>query len=166
MFGLMIAMAQAVVVSPSPPPIIAPPAPPPPIVAIRSPMAPRANFQPRPPITVRVRATAGSVVLVADRFRVGPTNASFSQQRNEAAPTSCGDYRDSSRRTSINFSVGPAYSSEKEQYRVSLSWSRPGGEICGAGQRTTSVEQTVALQPGRTIVVEGDGGLKVELTRE
>ena len=135
MIGMMLLMTQAVAVSPAPPP--------PSIVAIRPPIALRANFQPRPPITVRVSASAGSQLLVADRFRVGPTIASFSQQRNEAPSTSCGEYRDGSRRTSINFSVGPAYSTQKDMYRVSLSWSRPGGDDCGAGQRTTSVEQSV-----------------------
>lgn len=158
MIGMMILMTQAVAVSPPPPP--------PPIVAIRPPIAPRANFQPRPPITVRVSASAGPQLLVSDRFRVGPAIASFSQQRNEAAPTRCSEYRDSSRRTNITFSVGPAYSTQKDMYRVSLSWSRPGGDDCDAGQRTTSVEQSVKLEPGKTIVVQGDGGLRVELTRE
>ncbi len=155
MFGLMLLVAQ--LAPPAPPPIVTTATVPPPIVRFS------AN---RTPVTVQVRASAGSRLLLADRFLVGPMNASFSQQRNEGAPARCTEFRDGSRRTSMNFSLGHAYSVLKDQYRVTLSWSRPGGDDCGAGQRTTSVEQTVTLQPGKTVIVQGDGGLQVELTRE
>ena len=47
------------------------------------------------------------------------------------------------------------------------SWARPvPSPDCGeSGTRTVQINQAVVLEPGQTIVTDGDAGLRVELTR-
>lgn len=145
----------------APPPIVAVPNPPPPPIILRSPVPP---MQRRPLVTVRVRASVGAQQLFDTALRVGPTSATFSQNRSEAPPASCVGAQ-SSWPNNFYFTIMPAYGRAQDEYRIVLRWTRPG-EGCAGAQRTVSLEQPVSLRRGETVNVSGDAGLKVELTRE
>ncbi len=116
---------------------------------------------------IRVRATANRSVLLDDRFRVGRNSASFNQSRTEASDTSCPTDREIERQ-SIQLSVYRFGSSDADEqgYQVRFTWSRPVDEVCGGGTRSVSLEQQVRLAPGSQVVLNGDAGLRLELTRE
>ena len=150
----------AVVNSPPPPIIAVPTAPMPPIIRMSDPSFPKvAN------VTVRIRALAGRTVLLDDRFRVGRSWASFTQNRSEAAEQSCPqDYGGQSVRATFSMTLRPQGMSAGK-YHLSTSWSRPTGSCDDQGSRSVSVDRAVSLKPGETVVVEGDGGLRVEITQ-
>lgn len=142
-----------------PPPIVAVPSVPPPIIRMPEPYARIAN------ITVRIRALAGRAVLLDDRFRVGRSWASFTQNRSEAREESCpSDYSGQSARTSFSISLRPQ-GMAGGKYHLSASWQRPSGSCDDLGSRSVSLDQAISLKPGQTVVAEGDGGLRVELTQ-
>ena len=143
----------------APPPIVAVPTAPP-IIRMAEPFSRIVN------ITVRIRALAGRAVLLDDRFRVGRSWASFSQNRSEAGEQTCPlDYGGQSARTSFSVSLRPQGIGGGGKYHLSSTWQRPNGSCDEQGSRSVSIEQGVALKPGQTVVVEGDGGLRVELTQ-
>ncbi len=120
-------------------------------------------------LMVRVSSPAG--VLWQGTLRVASNQgASYSQNLSQASPTNCpanAPY-DRSERSSINFNVYVQNSGEYGPiYRIDASWGRPTAEEgCGErGTRTVQVSKTLALDPGETGVVEGDAGLRVEVTR-
>lgn len=120
-------------------------------------------------LMVRVSSPAG--VLWQGMLRVASNQgASYSQNLSQASPTNCpanAPY-DRSERSSINFNVYVQNSGEYGPiYRIDASWGRPTAEEgCGErGTRTVQVSKTLALDPGETGVVEGDAGLRVEVTR-
>lgn len=158
---------------------VAPPAPPPPIVttavvpppmivpAISPPIAPMLRAI-SPPVVVDVRVTTGNQTLFADQMRVdGLMGASFSQNRSEAMARTCpADRYDRQQSTmftlrlnSRNVELGGRLMS------VSVTWSRPieSNDCANSGTRSASISQTVAYQPGKPIILTGDGGLRVEL---
>ena len=155
--------------APPPPSIVSTAVSPPPIVVptISPPIAPALRAI-SPPVVVDVRITAGNQTLFADQMRVdGLMGASFSQNRSEAMARSCPtdryDRQQSSnftlRLNSRNIEMGTRLMS------VAVSWSRPVDNIdCNnTGSRSASINQTVTWQPGRAVVLTGDGGLRVEL---
>ena len=167
--SLVLLFAAAVATLQAPPPIVrtTPPAPPPPPQVIMAPPPViTTGWTSRPTVTVRVRVIGGREVLLADRFRVGRAGANYSMNRTEAAPAECPQSFGDRGRSSLNFGLGAGYSDREPLYRLSVSWARASDAACAAGQRTVGLEQQVTLVPGRTVVVEGDGGLRVELTAE
>ena len=120
-------------------------------------------------LAVRVGSPAG--VLWQGSLRVAQNQgASYSQNLSQASPALCPNPSpyDRSERSSITFNVYVQNSGEFGPiYRVDASWGRPMGEEgCGEqGTRTVQVSKTLALDPGETGVVEGDAGLRVEVTR-
>ena len=118
---------------------------------------------------VRVSSPAG--LLWQGRLRVSPNQgASYSQNLSQASPTVCPPNApfDRSERSSVSFSVYVQSSGEYGPlYRIDASWGRPTAEEgCGErGTRTVQVSKGLALDPGETGVVEGDAGLRVEVTR-
>ena len=163
------AAAVAAAQAPAPPPIAVTNVPPPPIIT--APIAPPPlirvgdTFPRIANISVRIRALAGRAVLLDDRFRVGRSWASFNQSRSEAGDQSCPlDYAGGSARTSFSMSLRPQGMSGGK-YQLSSTWLRPSGSCQEQGSRSVSIEQGVVLKPGQTVVVEGDGGLRLELTQ-
>jgi hypothetical protein len=120
-------------------------------------------------LAVRVNSPAG--VLWQGNLRVAQNQgASYSQSLSQASPTICpaSSSYDRSDRSSINFNVYVQNSGDIGPiYRVDASWGRPmGDEGCGErGTRTVQVSKGLSLDPGETGVVEGDAGLRVEVTR-
>ena len=120
-------------------------------------------------LAVRISSPAGT--LWQGNLRVAQNqSASYSQNFSQAAPTFCptpSPY-DRSERSSVSFSVYVQHSGEYGPvYRVDASWQRPTeDEGCGErGTRTVQVSKALALDPAESGTVEGDAGLKVEVTR-
>jgi len=157
---LLIGLIAALQVAPAPPPI-APATPP----IVRSPIQTDAALR-RPTVNIRVRIEAGAQHLFADRLRVGGLPASYNQSRTEAPAEACPDLRRSTLLNNLGFTIVPAFGNREADYRVTFRWNRAPSEGCTGGQRTVSLEQVVTLEPGRTVTIEGDAGVRIELTRE
>lgn len=143
----------------APPVAVMRPAPPP---VVRR--ADYVNPYERPVTTVRIRAFAGGAALFDDQMRVGRSGANFNQNRSEAAEENCPDDYSATAKHSLSIGLRPD-GPTKNSYRVNVSWSRPVAGCDGQGSRGVNVDQRVDLEPGQTVTVQGDGGLRVELTR-
>ncbi|NUT00354.1 MAG: hypothetical protein HOP96_05210 [Sphingomonas sp.] len=121
--------------------------------------------------TIGVRVSSPNGVLWQGNLRVSQNQgASYSQNLSQSSPTLCPPNSpfDRSERSSLSFNVYVQNSGELGfVYRIDASWGRPAGQPdCGErGTRTVQVNQALALDPGETGVVEGDAGLRVEVTR-
>lgn len=163
--GFVAALISASVQAP-PSPIVTVPVPPPIITPNLPPPFVSAGRYNRPTVTISVRATSGDNVLLNDRFRVGTSAASFMLNRSEAGPANCtASETYTGVRSSLMFSLRPDGPTSGDRYRLSLNWSRPKGPCEGDGSRGVSLEQLVVLKSGDPVVIEGDGGVKVELRR-
>lgn len=165
----MSALLLALLLQPAPP---MPPAPPPiiryPTVVPPSPVL----IHPRPaePATpVHVRVTAGSILLFDDRLSVDSSGANFSQNRSEATSAVCTgpDRYDRQRSSSFNLRLARRTDfADQRQLMISVSWTRPTepADCSGNGTRGATLVQSVPIIPGKTAVITGDGGLRVEVT--
>jgi hypothetical protein len=110
-------------------------------------------------------------VLWQGTLRVGQNQGgSYSQSFPQASAEICppNSSYDRSERSSLNFNVYVQnYGQGRPSYRVDASWGRPIKVAnCGeSGTRTVQINQGVFLDPGETATIEGDAGLRVELTR-
>jgi len=171
MFAALIALLAQNVDSPVtavPPPIVRPPIMITPSASRR--IATSDYRSADPPIRIGVRATAGSRVLLADDFRVDTMiGANFTQSRSEAPLQQCAGPDQYSRQHSTTFNlrlnVRPNAAGQRLM-SVSVSWTRPmeGANCVTSGTRGASIEQNVTIEPGKPVVLTGDGGLRVELT--
>jgi hypothetical protein len=154
----------------SPPPTITPvppmvrPTPPPIITTSVSPPPMYIGGYNRPNAIVRVRIFAGRTRLLEDSFRVGRTHAMFNQNRSDAVEKPCATTHSQTVRTSLSFGLRPEGSTDNA-YRVSFGWTRPTGGCAAEGILTVNLDQAVMLDPGQTVTVEGDGGVRIELSR-
>lgn len=121
--------------------------------------------------TLGVRLSSPEGVLWQGNLRVGANqSASYSQNLSQASPEVCpaGSPYDRSERSAINFNVYVQNNGQwGPSYRVDASWSRPihAARCTESGTRTVQLNHTIVIEPGQTSVVEGDAGLKVEVTR-
>ena len=120
-------------------------------------------------LAVRISSPVG--VLWQGNLRVAQNqSANYSQNLNQASTLNCAGPSpyDRSERSSINFNVYVQNNGEYgPMYRLDASWQRPTEETgCGErGTRTVQVSKALALSAGESGVVEGDAGLRVEVTR-
>ena len=120
-------------------------------------------------IAVRVSSPQG--VLWSGTLRVAINQgASYSQNLSQASTQSCppNSPYDRSERSSVSFNVyGQNHGQGTPSYRIDASWARPIKEAncLESGTRTVQINHAVALEPGQTTVIEGDAGLRVEITR-
>ncbi|MEP0391324.1 MAG: hypothetical protein ABJ205_13895 [Erythrobacter sp.] len=75
------------------------------------------------------------------------------------------DSRFALRRNAIEFQVRPGYGRANSKYTIETNWTRPTGSCSEQGSRVTGFEVQVELEEGKPRVIEGDGGLRVEITR-
>lgn len=69
------------------------------------------------------------------------------------------------RRSAIIAEVVPIDLVEGYEFKVYAHWSRRHAGCTAPGQKMTRIDVRVQLAPGETRVIEGDGGLVVEVTR-
>lgn len=170
--ALLLAFVQANPTPPAPPPpIVRTMVPPPPMITTAvspPPMMVPSMVLSGPPVVVDVRVTAGDRTLFADQMRVDEMmGASYSQSRSDAPARPCKTNRyDRQQSTTFNLRLN-ARSGEAgtRLMSVSVTWSRPidDPDCATSGTRSASINQTVGWEPGRPLVLTGDGGLRVEL---
>ena len=120
-------------------------------------------------LAVRISSPAG--VLWQGNLRVAQNQgASYSQNFSQASATVCppNSSYDRSERSSINFNIYVQNTGEYGPiYRMDASWQRPSEDAGCAerGTRTVSVTKALRLAPGESGMVDGDAGLRVEVTR-
>ena len=120
-------------------------------------------------LAVRISSPAG--LLWQGNLRVAQNQgANYSQNFTQASPRVCPSpsQYDRSERSSINFNIYVQNNGEYgPTYRVDASWQRPTEDPgCGErGTRTVQVSKTLGLGPGDSGSIEGDAGLRVEVTR-
>jgi hypothetical protein len=117
-----------------------------------------------------VRLTSPQGVLWQGNVRVTQNQgASYSQNFSQASPTACPSTSyERSERSSVNLNVYLQNNGSNGMvYRVDASWQRPAEDSgCGErGTRTVQVAKGISLNAGETGVIEGDAGLRVEITR-
>jgi hypothetical protein len=131
---------------------------------------PDTSEPPRALERIGIRLISPEGVLWEGTLRVGSNqSANYSQNISQASTELCpaGPSYDRSERRNLNFSINPSYNQHLGQsYRVDASWARPvRGDACyDSGTRTVQIHQTVSIDPGKTQIIEGDAGLRVELT--
>src|SRR5215218_9191321 len=125
-----------------------------------------------PTQTLAVKVSSPQSLLWQGTLRVGENqSASYSQNMSQASTLVCppGSPYDRSERSSVSFNVYTQnYGQGRPNYRLDVSWARPIIDAnCGeSGTRTVQINQSVMLEPGQTATVEGDAGLRVELSRQ
>ena len=121
-------------------------------------------------IAVRVSSPQG--VLWQGTLRIAENqSASYSQNMSQASTVVCppGSPYDRSERTSVSLNVYTQnYGQGRPNYRLDVSWGRPIIDTnCGeSGTRTVQINQSVMLDPGQSTTIDGDAGLRIELTRQ
>lgn len=138
--------------------------PPPPVTII-----PSTRRDPMPVVPVFIELSAGSSTLWRGELNIGegaPARVSIS----EPMPTNdacVGAYQDRATRQ-IEFSLGRIRSNMDDGlFQLTARYVRPadGGDNCG-GSRTVSIEQRFSWSDGKRKSFDGDGGLKVVISRK
>ncbi|MEE4288719.1 MAG: hypothetical protein V2J14_05065 [Erythrobacter sp.] len=68
------------------------------------------------------------------------------------------------RRNAVQMRLNPV-NRQVQTYRLEVTWSRPSQDCSEQGSRSSGFELQVELPSGEMRTLEGDGGLRVELTR-
>ncbi len=122
------------------------------------------------PEIIAVRVEAAGAVLWDGTLRIAPNQAaSYQQHLNQASAFQCppDTPHDRSERRQLTVNI---YANQTPQqgrsYRVDASWQRPiPQQAClEGGTRTVQITQAVSLMPGESKTIEGDAGLRVQLT--
>lgn len=163
--GLVWTSAAAAQVAPAP--VIARVAPP--IVSTGSyavPMAAERRAMPVTPITVRM--TLGNQLLWSGPLNIGGSaQARISLVEPVADANVCDRMGEGrlSRQIELSINAQSYRSSNGSDYRLSARYSRPSdGGGCPSGTRSISIDQSFSLDGRKTLVFEGDGGLKLHIT--
>ncbi len=127
-----------------------------------------------PPAVIAVEVSGAGQKVWAGSLRVGRRgNASFNMNTTEA-PERCAtggtsavsgrNQSGSAFRLSLSlYNNGDGM--RDDQFSVNTSWQRPGDPCDGGGALSNGIDRSVILPAGATVVLKGDGGLTVRLTR-
>ncbi|MEA1013458.1 hypothetical protein [Sphingosinicella sp. LY1275] len=124
------------------------------------------------PAILDLRVSGEGGLIWQDTLRVGLRSpASVTQSRTEAPRAGCPleKRQDGAVRTDFNISVSAQWLPDAApQYNVTVDWTRPSAsDGCrGGGNREVKLSQMVDVPPGRSVTIEGDGGLRVEIRRK
>ena len=158
--------------APSPPP---PPAaaqvPPTVESAIVPPRRPRPPAEPAVNQVAHVTILSGRSELWKGQLHLSSNgSASFTQTRREsyACTGDPGRRAYESEIENLNFSIRGATSARQQGYTISVSWKRPLDRNQTDGcqdmsERSVALRQTVDIQPGKSIRLDGDAGLAVTI---
>jgi hypothetical protein len=165
--------------SPAPPTVMVTPAPvpPTPIMAVprpqggavyRMPADPNRRpsaLPPLEPVTIWVRIFSGRKLLLSDQLRVARYNATDILTRSEAPGGNCPAEAGPTVQSTLTFQINREASATPDDFFIGVSWSHPIDDCKLAGSRGLSVAQPVTIKRGQPTVVNGDGGLRIELSR-
>ena len=123
-------------------------------------------------VSLGVVVSAQREVLWSGRLRVsGNAGANYAITKSEAA-LPCPDGSAPPRnytfgREQLEVSLRRQISTDSfDTFNVTAKWERPDEDCQGqGGQRSVSLTSLIAIPPGQTVELEGDGGLRVRLTR-
>jgi hypothetical protein len=140
----------------------------PPIVSRPDAVAHR-NAAARERIAVSVVVRVPQGVLWSGNLWVGGIRgASWRQSENEALGPECAlvdqPFGTAQRETSVTLRRSVRQTDAPDMLTVDARWTRPSQAGCG-GTSTVELRQSLALAPGATQTLKGDGGLIVELRR-
>lgn len=124
------------------------------------------------PETIAIDIRDGGRKIWSGSLRIGPKygSASFSQSTSEFAPGCPGKAGDSDRSYStqnrINLNIHRNnWQQEPDSFNVNINSVTPLAACQGNGTNTIGFQRIVDLPVGQTVVVAGEGGLSVRLTR-
>ena len=152
------------VAPPSPPMIYAPPP------VIRSVVTPNSDQRRPQRTTIEVEVRTGSEVLWSGQLAVSASQgATFTRRLSEASTDDCqaAGYV-SPMENMLSVQLGPFRQVESDgPLSVAVRWVRPTPPACPirGGSRTVEINDAVVLTPGRSVSLNGDGGLSVRLRR-
>jgi len=123
-----------------------------------------------PPADVFVRITAGGRELWSGDLRVEAQRGAQFNMTLQQGDAVCADQSErqiyARRQTGLNFTLRQAYGrSEGQPLSLTASWTRPSADCALPGTRTVGIDTAIVLAPGQSRAIEGDGGLRIELTR-
>jgi hypothetical protein len=116
------------------------------------------------PVTVSVRVLSGNKPLLTDQLSVGRSNATTILQRYEAPPATCPPGAPRAEST-LTFQINREASQSLDEFFFGLTLSRPIDPCKIGGSLGQSVVKSVEVGPGKTVVVPGEGDLRVEISR-
>lgn len=100
--------------------------------------------------------------------------ATFNRQKSDVPPNNCGlqsARTGGMQRSSLSVTLGfDGYRTrpEGDVFQIRVTWERPGDSAeCEAtqGLRTIGVTETFAVEPGKDVTINGDGGLSIRIHR-
>jgi hypothetical protein len=149
------------------------PLPPPVFIAPPTPQAPTIGSRTREPIVpsrMDVRVTAGRDLLWEGSLRVGLIGGLYRQDLTQAPAVPCLPGSRDSQQTRSGFVVSinrVPYGNLSNQHQVTINWSRPSEtpSCTGSGARTVELRETISLDTGEEVTLEGDAGLAVRIRR-
>lgn len=119
-------------------------------------------------VTVYLRVIgAGTELWAGDLVLDGYRGAQLTQGL-EQADVKCADLNSRSapsQRTGLNFRLNYSGRRTDEPFGLNISWTRQSTDCSLPGTRTVGMDVRVDLDPGEKRVIEGDGGLRIELQR-
>jgi hypothetical protein len=139
-------------------------------IATVAPAAPGKNWGSE---TIAIEIRADGAPLWTGSLRLGGQygNASFNQSTNEYSEpcktkdSSASNGYSSSRQ--INFSISRRNpQQDRDQFYIYVNWTRPLTGCEGEGSNTYGFNRVLELPPGKTVTIEGTGGMVVKLTRQ
>lgn len=151
-------------------------APPPPVLEVRRTPPPplemattRSEPEAQARADFRVRVTgAGAELWSGDLALEGYQGAELRldlQQADSACGPSAGQ-RSSRRRTGLTFNLRHGGRRDGDPFAVTAQWTRPSADCALPGTRTVGIDTEISIPPRATRVIEGDGGLRIELVRQ
>lgn len=120
------------------------------------------------PYTISARVVGGDRELWVGRFAMTPYGNASARLDVQDMDSNCPVRNDrfARRSNSVKLAVRPGRGSGVNLYTVDVSWTRPSEDCSQQGSRATGFDVQVELIDNETRVIEGDGGLRVELTRQ
>lgn len=121
---------------------------------------------------IGVAISAGPEEIWSGTLRIGgpSANANFSFSKNEYAPPCPSDPEAGTRNQMssprVNFSMSRRnWQQNPDEFNVNVNWTKPLPACQGEGSDTLGFNRVVEMPRGRTVRVEGSGGLVLRLTR-
>ena len=120
------------------------------------------------PATFFVRVTGAGKEIWSGEMGIDNYQGADLRMTLQQGDGACGaqsEARFTRRQTGLTFSIRNAGRGANDPFAIGAEWTRPSADCALPGTRTSGIETAVTVAPGATRVIEGDGGLIIELTR-